>query len=124
MDCRTSMLWSRRGIGSVAYSSRRAFPIRTGSHGHSTPLESPIPVKRTLAKVRTRKLPPQLFPAAERLRELEEAHMAAIRGDDEAFYTDGRHHELVSLLPVISAALDIKPWEDLDAIVREAIASN
>ncbi len=44
---------------------------------------------------------------AERLRALKEAHHEAIQTNDETFYEDGRHQELVSLLPTVNNALGI-----------------
>ncbi len=82
-----------------------------------------MPVKRTRAKTRTRTLPRQLQAAAGRALELSEAHLAAIDGGDQSFYDDGRHDELVGLLPILHQALDIKPWQDFAAIVREALAA-
>jgi hypothetical protein len=69
-----------------------------------------MPVKRTKAKARLPKLPSHLRAPAERLLELEEAHTSAIRGRDQSFYKDGRHEELVTIAPVISAALALEPW--------------
>jgi hypothetical protein len=78
------------------------------------------PLKRAALRQR---ITPELRAKAERLMELNEAHMAAIREEPgaEAFYTDGRHQELVDLLPEVHRALGIKPWEDDDAKLAEAL---
>ncbi len=31
---------------------------------------------------------------------------------DDAFYTDGRHEELVDLIPEVNGPLGIHPWDD------------
>ena len=78
-----------------------------------------------LAHVRRKEhaLTPQLLPLAERLMELEDAHCAAVNGEDEAFYEDGRHEELLKLLPIVHHALGIKLWEDGRAMLRQALAA-
>lgn len=82
-----------------------------------------VPVKRRTPKVRARTLPRQLHALAQRVSALSEAHMAAISGSDGSFYEDGRHEELVTLLPIINQALGIRPWEDGDVIIREVLAA-
>jgi len=83
-----------------------------------------MPVKKRLAKRRTaHSIPRDLVPTARRVIELSTAHIAAIRGGDQSFYSDGRHEELVTLLPIIHQAMDIKPWEDSFAIVDAALAA-
>ena len=84
-----------------------------------------MPTRRAHVRRNERRLPTNLRASAERLLELQEAHTAAIRGTDRSFYNDGRHQELVDLLPIINQALGIKPWHDMDAMLRDALeASN
>lgn len=61
---------------------------------------------------------------AERLLELHDAHMDAITTDDDAFYDDGRHQELVDLAPIVDQALGIRPWQNGRARLRAALAAN
>jgi hypothetical protein len=68
------------------------------------------------------RITPALRAKGERLIELNEAHLNAIRGEDDAFYSDGRHEELVTLSAEINRVLGIRPWEDAEAILAEAIA--
>ncbi len=63
-----------------------------------------------------------LLAQAERLLELQDAHLAAIRGEDEGFYEDGRHQKLLELLPIVHHELGIKPWHDARAMLRQALA--
>lgn len=79
-----------------------------------------MPVKRRASKHKPR-LTPEMRPKAERLLELNEQHLAAIQGEDDSFYEDGRHEELVRLLPGVHAALGIAPWEDGDDVIRAAL---
>lgn len=80
-----------------------------------------MPIKRRASKSRVPKLPRDLLPMAERLMELQEAHRAAIcGGGDQSFYSDGRHEELVTLLPIIHQALGVRPWQD-GAIIRTEV---
>lgn len=83
-----------------------------------------MPAKRRAAKIRTRTIPHEMRPMAERLMVLKEAHRAAISGGDQSFYSDGRHEELCNLLPIINEALGIRPWQDSDTIIREALAAS
>lgn len=78
-------------------------------------------VRRGHLRRNERRLTPELRPLAERLLELDEAHAAAIRGGDQSFYADGRHEELVELLPVVSRALGLKPWHDSHRLIRKAL---
>jgi hypothetical protein len=56
---------------------------------------------------------PEMRAKVNRLIELEEAHHQAIReGGDQPFYSDGRHQELVDLLPEVHRAFGLKLWED------------
>ena len=82
-----------------------------------------MPIKRVRAKTRAFIIPHQLRATAKRLIDLEQSHMAAIRGGGQFFYTDGRHQELLAILPVINRALSIRPWDDGLAIVCEALAT-
>lgn len=54
--------------------------------------------------------------------ELDDAHLAAIRGEDDTFHVDGRHQELLKLLPIVHHSLGIKPWHDDRAMLRQALA--
>lgn len=65
---------------------------------------------------------PELHALAVRLLELSEAHLEAIRGNDPAFYTDGRRDEMHAIGPEVRALLAIKPWHDQGEILREFIA--
>ncbi|MGZ2410746.1 hypothetical protein ACUXST_000143 [Sphingomonas sp. F9_3S_D5_B_2] len=81
-----------------------------------------MPVKRRLPKTKVQTLPLHLVSTAERLIQLLDDHCAAAAGDDQSFYSDGRHEELCGLLPTINAALGIKPWDDdPDAVIRNAV---
>ncbi len=64
----------------------------------------------------------ELRAQAERLLELHDAHSDAITTEDDAFYDDGRHEELVDLLPIVNQALGIRPWNDGHAMLRAALA--
>lgn len=68
------------------------------------------------------RLTPEMRRKAERLVELEAAHVKAIRGADEAFYTDGRHEELQALMIEVYPVLGIRPWMDADRILQAALA--
>jgi hypothetical protein len=74
------------------------------------------PVKRAAQQ---RHITPELRAKIERVVELNAAHLDAIRGNDEAFYYDGRHAELVELIPPVHRPLGIRPWEDADAKLAE-----
>lgn len=69
-------------------------------------------------------LPPHMREKAERLLALKEAHHLAIvdaSPENQTFYTDGRHDELLAIAPEIDAALGILPHEDDIAILRAAL---
>ncbi len=83
-----------------------------------------MPARRARARRKEHTLTPELRVMAERLLELNAAHMNAITTDDDAFYDDGRHQELVDLLPIVHSALGISPWEDSRARLRAALAAN
>lgn len=79
-----------------------------------------MPVKRRKSKNKPR-LTPELEPKAKRLLVLMADHHEAIRGNDEAFYTDGRHAELQTPVCEVHHALNIYPWEDAEPIIRAAL---
>jgi hypothetical protein len=86
-----------------------------------------MPTKRTPLNRRARRgiRSVDMRRKCERYLELCEAHNLAIvdaRPENQTFYTDGRLHELVALLPEVCQALDIYPHEDGEAIVRAALA--
>jgi len=81
-----------------------------------------MPARRSNIRRKEHAITPELLPLAERLMELEDAHLAAIRGEDEGFYEDGRHQKLLELLPIVHHALGIKPWHDDRAMLRQALA--
>ncbi len=81
-----------------------------------------MPTKRRSSKKRGCTITPELRVIAERLLELHDAHSDAITTDDDAFYDDGRHQELVDLLPLVYLPLGIKPWDDDEAMLRAALA--
>ena len=58
------------------------------------------------------RLTPEMRQKAERLLQLDLAHMDAIDGPDRSFYADGRHDELCELVSEVYSALGIKPWDD------------
>ena len=70
---------------------------------------------------RRARMTPELRAKAERLLQLSQDHLAAIRGGPQDFYTDGRHEELVALGPEVRMALGIKPWDDQERLLREAL---
>jgi hypothetical protein len=78
----------------------------------------PVRPKRDRRKTR---LTPELRADVERLLELTRAHRAAIRGDDPAFYEDGRHEELADLHWPVIGKLGIKPWEDAPVRLQEVL---
>ena len=67
------------------------------------------------------RLTPEMRAKAERLLQLSEDHADAIRGGSQAFYEDGRHGELVELIPEVYPILGIKPWDDDLAMLRAAL---
>ena len=66
-------------------------------------------------------LTPDLRAKIERLLVLHKAHRDAIRTGSAKFYDDGRHQELVDLLPEVHRALGIRPWDDSRERLREAL---
>lgn len=80
-----------------------------------------MPVKRRAGKARLA-MKPELRPKAVRLLQLHNDHCDAIRDGTEDFYRDGRHEELVSLLPEVTMPLSIEPWEDLAERLRAELA--
>jgi hypothetical protein len=56
-----------------------------------------------------------------RLIVLTDAHIDAIQGGDQSFYEDGRHEELLAILPEVHAALGIKPWHDDRDMLERAL---
>ena len=82
-----------------------------------------MPARRAHLRRGAGKMTPALRPLAERLLELEEAHIHAVRTGEDAFYRDGRHQELVELLPTVHKALGIKPWDNDYAMLRDALGS-
>ena len=75
------------------------------------------PIKRTY----THSVTPELRAQIERLIALNEAHLNAIRDEDSAFYSDGRHQELLALVGQAHPALGIRPWDDGEAKLAEAL---
>jgi len=75
------------------------------------------PVNRALRS----RLTGELREQAERLQELQAAHLDAITTGDDAFYHDGRHEELLTLLPLVHLPLGIRPWLDGRAMLGEAL---
>jgi hypothetical protein len=82
-----------------------------------------MPARRANVRRKDRAISRELLPKAERLLELKDAHRHANRGGASTFYEDGRHHELVDLLPVVHLALGIKPWDDGYEMLRGALAA-
>ena len=66
-------------------------------------------------------LTPEMRVKAERLLALTKAHREAITSGSDDFYDDGRHHELVALMPEVNAALGIMPWKDDVAALEAAL---
>lgn len=79
-----------------------------------------MPVKRRASKHRPH-LTPDLRPLAERYLTLAEAHGAAILGEAEDLYRDGRFEECIDLGSKVRLALGIRPWEDDRAIIEAAL---
>lgn len=82
-----------------------------------------MPIKRRKRKLRIARITADLLPVVERLLELQGQHLAAIRGDDRTFYSDGRHEELIAHTVDVYSALSIKPWQDASDIIAEALAA-
>jgi hypothetical protein len=77
--------------------------------------------RRPISRAVRANLTPDLKVKAERLLELNEQHLDAIRGGDQSFYSDGRSAEMIDLGPEVRAALAIMPWHDEDAMLRAAL---
>ena len=76
------------------------------------------PIKRT-TKAR---LTPELRAKIQILIQLNTEHLAAIRGQDDDFYRDGRHEEELHLTDIVYLALSIHLWDDADTILQAALA--
>lgn len=85
-----------------------------------------MPTKRTPLNRRARRRinSADMLEKVQRVVELLDAHTAALTGlpGDHSFYSDGRHRELVDLLPQVTIPLDIEPWEDARAILGDLLA--
>ena len=84
-----------------------------------------MPSKRTRrSRTAAPAVTPELRRKIERLIELNEAHMKAIRGGSQAFYTDGRHEEMGGLMTEVHRALGIRPWHNADEMLQAALAAS
>lgn len=76
-----------------------------------------VPIRRDFRA----RLPDERRPAAERLLQLHYDHGEAIRHGTSAFYTDGRHEELIALAQDIDRVLGIRPWDDAIGVLEAAL---
>lgn len=74
-----------------------------------------MPTKRKARKQRNVRLTPELRSQIARADALQEDHMRAIRGEDEAFYVDGRHEEMVRVESEVRVALGLRPLMKLES---------
>jgi len=70
---------------------------------------------------RRARMTPELKVNAERLQQLSADHLDAIQSGDDSFYHNGRHEELVRLKTEVYRPLGIRPWDDADERLREAL---